>query len=243
MKTQTNQFDENSMMIWYPLIKKLDIPQPKTEMYIFPEEDLNFLYDEKFKLNMERIKIEVNKIGYPLFVRTDLASGKHNWKKACYVEKEEDLKEHIIEIIEFNLLADLMGLPFKSLFFREFIPMDSRFNAFWGEMPVNPERRYFIKDGKIQCHHPYWIEEAIEEGTDKEKLPNNWKELCRELNTETKEEIKLLSKYTKIVTKIFNKGYWSVDFCRAKDGRWILIDMAKGDRSWHKESCKYGRTI
>lgn len=37
----------------------------------------------------------------------------------------------------------------------------------------------------------------------------------------------------------FPVGYWSIDFCKAKDGRWILIDMATGERTWHKEDCEY----
>ena len=226
------------MLIWYPKIKDLPIPQPKTEVYIFPEEDLNFIYHENFKLNMEEINKVANKIGYPLFVRTDLASGKHYWKQSCYVEKEEDLKKHIIEVLEFNLTADILGLNFKALFFREFIPMDSKFLAFFGDMPVNPERRYFIKDKKIQCHHPYWIEEAIEKGTDANKLPVNWNEISKEMNKETKEEINLLSGYAKQIAEIFD-GYWSIDFCKAKDGEWYLIDMATGESSWHEKECPH----
>ena len=41
------------------------------------------------------------------------------------------------------------------------------------------------------------------------------------------------------------KGCWSIDFCKAKDGRWILIDMAVGigkgfkqRGSWHPKTCK-----
>lgn len=231
--------DENSMLIWYPKIKDLDIPQPKTEFYIFDKDILRELYDEKFRLPMKEIKKVANKIGYPLFIRTDLSSAKHSWDRSCYVEKEEDLEKHIMEVIEFNLCADIMGLNFKALYFREFIPMDSKFTAFHGKMPVNPERRYFIKEGEIQCHHAYWIEDAIEKGTDKDKLPKNWRELAKEVNTETKEEIKLLSEYVNQISKLFPKGYWSIDFCKAKDGRWILIDMATGERSWHDENCKY----
>lgn len=29
------------------------------------------------------------------------------------------------------------------------------------------------------------------------------------------------------------EGYWSVDFARLRDGRWVLIDMALGEVSWH----------
>jgi len=54
------------------------------------------------------------------------------------------------------------------------------------------------------------------------------------LNTETEEEVKLLTSYAKMVAEQF-KGYWSIDFCKAKDGRWILIDMATGQKSWHPD--------
>ncbi len=227
------KIDENSMLLWYPKIKKLDIPQPKTELYIFPKEDLKYLYQEKFKLDMNKIKKVANKIGYPLFIRTDLASGKHSWKESCYVKKEKDLERHIMEVIEFNLCADIMGLNFKALYFREFIPMDSRFKAFWGEMPVNPERRYFVKDGEVICHHPYWIEDAIRNPSVK-----NWKEILKEINTETKNELNLLIFYAEKIGKVV-EGFWSIDFCRAKDGMWYMIDMATGESSWHKEDCKY----
>ena len=39
--------EEGSMLIWYPKIKDLDIPQPKTEAYLFSEKDLKYLYDGK----------------------------------------------------------------------------------------------------------------------------------------------------------------------------------------------------
>jgi hypothetical protein len=128
-----------------------------------------------------------------------------------------------------------MGLDFKAFAVREYIPMASRFTAFYGDMPVNPERRYFFEYGQILCHHSYWIEEAIEQSK-KPSIPN-WRAVARELNTETEDEIKLLTNYAEMVAKQFD-GYWSVDFCKAKDGRWILIDLATGRKSWHPE-CKF----
>lgn len=119
-----------------------------------------------------------------------------------------------------------MGLDFKALVVREFIPMDSRFTAFYGDMPVNPERRYFIKGGKMICHHPYWIEEAVEES--KQPSIENWREVTKELNAETKEEIALLSGYAELVAEKLS-GSWSVDFCKARDGQ----------RSWHPEDCPH----
>lgn len=223
--------ESDSMLIWFPKVKDLPIPQPKTEILMIEPKDLTILMNEAVPDTIvEKVKVVCDRIGYPCFLRTDLASGKHLWKKACFIGKPDNLWEHIFEVVSFNLCADLLGLDFKAFAVREFIPMDSRFTAFYGDMPVNPERRYFIRDGEIICHHPYWCEEAIA----KSKTPSvsNWREIAQEINTETEEEIDLLTRYAKLVAQQF-KGYWSVDFCKAKDGRWILIDMATGDKSWH----------
>jgi hypothetical protein len=229
--------NQDSMLYWHPLIKDLPIPQPKTLFVMLNEEEIKNLYDESVPQTVtEKVKVACDSLGYPCFLRTDLASGKHSWKKSCFIDGETELWEHIFEVTEFNLMADIMGLDFKAFAVREFIPMDSKFTAFYGDMPVNAERRYFVKDGKIICHHPYWIEEAIVES--KTPSVSNWREIVKELNTETPEEIELLASYAKMVADKIS-GSWSVDFCKAKDGCWILIDMATAQRSWHPEDCTH----
>lgn len=233
--------ESDSMLIWYPKIKDLPIPQPKTEVLVIEPKDLVPLMNEVVPdAFTEKVKAVCDRMGYPCFLRTDLASAKHVWKRSCFIGNPNvdrvPLWEHIFEVVSFNLCADIMGLDFKALVIREFIPMDSRFTAFYGDMPVNPERRYFINDGNVLCHHPYWIEEAIADS--KQPSIPNWRKVAKELNIETEEEIELLTSYAEMVAKQF-EGYWSVDFCKAKDGRWILIDMARGERSWHQKSCKF----
>jgi hypothetical protein len=36
-----------------------------------------------------------------------------------------------------------------------------------------------------------------------------------------------------------NPGYWSVDFARTRAGRWVLIDAARGEVSWHPDGCPH----
>ncbi len=223
----------NSMFYWYPKIKELPIPQPKTEMIHIPKAselfrsvcDGDWSYFEPFK---EEVIETSAKIGYPQFIRTDQASGKHEWDRSCYVEKKEDLISHIGRVVEFNEFAGI-GLPYVGFAFREYIPMDSKFTAFWGNLPINPERRYFVQDGEVLCHHGYWIEDCI-----KEPSIENWKEVLKKLNHQTIEETTLLGKYARMVSEQF-KGAWSVDFCKAKDGTWYLIDMALAEDSWHPQ--------
>jgi len=140
------------------------------------------------------------------------------------------------EIVEFNICADVFGgLDFTSFVFREYIEMESGFKAFLGELPINKERRYFIKNGKVLCHHPYWIEDSISRPSIK-----NWKTVLEKLNEETEDEIELLTSYAEKVAKVLD-GYWSIDFCLSKEGVWYLIDCALGKDSWHPK-CKFKLT-
>lgn len=230
--------NESSLLYWWPRIQHLKISMPRTEILPVSREPFLKAIDpphtaaEKY---YQAIKETARKIGYPLFLRTDLVSGKHDWKNSCYVEREEDLISHVFSVIEFNETADILGLDWKALVFREFIELDWKFKAFWGEMPVARARRYFIKDGQVLCHHSYWIEDAIAQSGFKPKEPD-WRDLLKQLNFQTKKEVKLLSEYATEVASVLS-GFLSVDFAHAKDGRWILIDIALGKESWHPERC------
>jgi hypothetical protein len=226
----------NAIEYWYPKIKDI-VPTPKT--IIIPimwnwDKTSNFL--EVPKRFLDRIEKQSKQFKFPIFVRGSDSSIKHNWKETCFVASEKYLKSQVVHIVNETMCLDMMSsIPCSSIALREYIPMDSKFTAFWGSMPVNPERRYFINKGQILCRHTYWFEEAIRNPSVK-----NWKELLKEMNTETKEEIALLTFCTNEIGKIF-KGYWSVDFCRTKNGLWYCIDMAVGEQSWHPE-CKFNLT-
>lgn len=245
----------NSLLFWFPKVKGLGIPTPKTRWVEFPSSlargILNRVENDvkDFEPYLEKMKTEAKLIEYPVFIRTDMASAKHAWKKAAFVRHEGKLFDHILETIEFNEMAGMLGLNYKAIVIREFLELDWRFKFSYGEMPVAKERRYFIKDGAVLCHHPYWIKEAIlndhkNDGTRSllgyfpHMLPNTWEKMLEEINTETSEEITLLSSYALKVAKVFD-GYWSVDFACKRDGEWVLIDMALGRASYHVKNCKY----
>lgn len=152
--------DESSMLVWYPRVKDL-LPCPKTVIMTLSQQQVNHLFaacyeDDPKAINKSlelEIKKHAEKIGYPLFLRTDQASGKHDWDDTCYVKKEEDLMVHIRHLVAFHREADMFGgLTFKAFVFREFLHLNSGFKAFLG-MPVSKERRYFVRDGKVVCHH------------------------------------------------------------------------------------------
>lgn len=231
------------------------IPMPKTEYIAVDREILSSLCDGELSPEIDKLfpqwKEVANRIGYPLFLRTDLISGKHKWKKSCFVYDETVLLNHITEVVEANLMADFFGAPFEYLVFREFIPFHWRFHAFHGEMPVARERRYFVKDGKVICHHPYWIPDSIENPS-----IENWEEPLEELNFESLVELKILTDYAERIGKVLG-GYWSIDFAwtntkRLLDsslpvdderGTWYFIDAADALLSYHWEGCPLDPTI
>ncbi len=233
---------ESSMLNWYPKVSSL-LPTPKTVMMELTGEEHDQVYgmldgEAMSKGLEERILCHAREIGFPLFMRSDQGSGKHYWEDTCYVEKEADLFGHLCRLVEWHAMAGFFGLDFDALVFREFIPLQSGFMAFAG-MPVAIERRYFVRDGQVVCHHPYWPEDAIHGNN----LPDDWKARLARMSVEPREEVYLLMDLAARFGQV-NPGYWSVDFAKAKDTTrgaqgWYLIDAARGEISWHPDNCPH----
>ena len=232
--------DKTSMCFWWDRVKDLDIPMPETIIIPFDKSTQTAYdhWDEEHLVQDAMVKCIAESIAaYPVFIRTDQSSAKHSWVDSCFIEDPSRLGRNLYGVLEFNPCRDFIGLTARAFIVREYIPMAEVLKAFH-DMPVNPERRYFVNDGKVLCHHAYWIEDAIEKGHRKSPLPANWKEILSEANRETPDEVMLLTKYAAMIANELD-GFWSVDFCKAADGTWYFIDMAIGQRSWHPEDCKY----
>lgn len=234
--------DKTSMLYWYPLISNLDIPQPRTEFVELTDIEKKLYHtSEDDGFVTERLVEETNKVidekfSLPVFLRTDYTSAKHGWKKTCYIEKTHDLEKNIFELTSFSINAGIIGIPCNALVVREYIPMDTLFNAFYGEMPVNPEMRFFIRNGDVECNHWYWVEDAIVKG--KSDLPEDWRIILRKTHDEViSKDISFLEMQCAKVAERFSEDYFSVDFCKGKDSKWYLIDMAEGIKSFHPENC------
>ncbi len=224
------EINKSSMLWWYPLIKDLPIPQPQTEIVLRKANWWKYLDGKVFPKNdIAKLKKVIERIGMPCFMRTDLASGKHNYLDTCYVGTTADVDKHLFRLIEANALCDLW---FNAIIIREFIYLGCKFRAFDG-LPIASERRYFIKDGEVICHHPYWIEDAIrfyKRTKDYEKQP--WQKWLKEMNKESETEVIILKGYAEKVAVVLN-GAWSIDFAKDSEGRWWLIDVALAEQSWH----------
>lgn len=236
------RFNKTSMAYWLPLIKHLNIPMPKTEIIpITYAEGWDTLSEQTHK----DVELSAIKMGFPCFIKTDLDAGKHDYVNTCYIPSLEKLHSNMENLRDDNFCHDRL---FEYIAVREYIQLQSQFTAFH-DLPIAPERRYFIDNGQVVCHHRYWPEDAIEffnikpDTTGKltrfqieERERERCLPLLRQMNYESPEEIKQLTAYAELVAQVLPE-YWSVDFALGQNGQWYLIDMAEGHRSWHDDDC------
>lgn len=213
----------NSMLYWYPRVKDV-APTPETR-WVEVEPDVVW-YDNVPESVVEEVKRIADEIGYPVFMRSDVNSGKHRWVETCYVKSPEQIERNLNMLVEDHVVKDLI---LRAIVLREFVELDWKFKAFYGKLPIATEVRVMVKDGEVERWFFYWPEKAI-------MMPDrvNWRSLLVEMRkTAEKEQDEFIKLAEKVARKF--EGYWSVDFARTKEGRWILIDMALGEVSWRPE--------
>jgi hypothetical protein len=213
----------SSLAYWFPIVSTLGIPVPKTTVIPCVWEEL---ISPEF---IAKLELEADSFGYPVFMRTDLSSGKHDWKNTCYVPNRSAIVHNLVLLDEYNTIG---RFGYTSIVLREFLRLETAFVAFPGDMPINKERRYFIRDGMVVCHHPYWPQKSFNET----ELSMYGRKLAL-LNHEEQDEITLLTSYSEKVASVL-PGYWSIDFAKTEDGVWYLIDMAVGEFSYHMKPCE-----
>lgn len=233
--------DESSLLHWYPRVKDV-LPCPKTVIVELTDDEISSLVGMLDGIPpspwlVDRLDAAAREIGYPLFLRSDQGSGKHEWKDTCYVPFEGALLKHVAQLVAWHERAGILPLSFRALVFREFLTLDAPFTAF-NDMPVARERRYFVRDGKVVCWHSYWVESALFTYWGATPLPPDWQQQLARLNAMDDAEMQALTRMAEIFGEQ-NPGFWSVDFAMTKAGRWVLIDAARGELSWHPEDCPH----
>ncbi len=223
------------MSYWYPIIIKNGIKTPKTKMITLDYKksyELFDIVDGKTNETIENLITTVlgfiKDISLPCFLRTGQTSGKHDWEETCMITNNDRdyVRNHIHSIIDFSGCFDL---AIDTWVVREYLPTIPMFYAFRG-MPIIKERRYFVNDGKVINHFPYWPEHAIDGNINEINYPK-WRKILFESNIQTKKEINILTKLSEKAT--YNiKGYWSIDWIWTKNG-WYCTDMALGKYSYH----------
>jgi hypothetical protein len=222
--------EKTNLNFWYPALSQV-VKTPKTIIIESECETLHLCDGVKpdgIEHLYSQIKEAAEQVGFPAFIRTGMTSGKHYGY--CFLDTPEQIPQRVYQLTEWSAMADISGLPLGTWAIRERLNLEASFSAFHG-LPVNRERRYFIENGEVICHHPYWPEHAIRDAT-----IENWQELLAKLNYESEEEIKLLTDLSKQVSLAL-PGAWSLDWAITKDGEWYAIDMAEARISYHWPEC------
>lgn len=229
--------NQNCLSYWFPRISDAGLLVPKTIIVRSPGDgwELAKMLDGKkpsgFDGFIREVTAAAESIGFPIFLRTGMGSGKHQWKDCCYVAKRKDLVQHVYNLVEWSHCVDLMGLPHDVWAVREML-LTSPIGVCerYGGMPVCREFRFFVDGGNVLCGHFYWPLDSLNEGGFAADVAEGWyDEFCRlpddyDLNT-------LASKAGAAVG-----GSWSIDILETKRG-WMIIDMALAAVSWHWPGC------
>lgn len=229
-----------SMDNWWPRLTGVDVPTPETRKIKIREWDTATQFYEGVPMDdvpMDELVSCIEDVsGPPAFLRTDQASAKHFMAKASCVNStdEGDVWDYVFELLNHNELAGLFGLPWKSLFVREWLDLDAEFTAFRGT-PIAPEIRFFLLDGEVMQDGFYWPEDAINR-PDKDDWRDRHVDLRRKAYRDDLFDGARF--YAKRVSEEFEDGYWSVDFALTADDGWYCLDMAPGEISWHPDGCE-----
>ena len=232
--------DRTRLSWWFPKIPS-DILVQKTVVIPYTGDNLINILDGKTPADFAPLCIRIinagNELGWPFFLRTDYLSGKHSWKDTCYVSNPKCVAKRVVCLVEESIMADIIGFPTDYWIARKLIPTKPAFFAFRGDMPIVKERRYFVQDNKVVCHHPYWPMQAFLLGDLACEVPD-WRELLDDMNLESDEEVGLLSGLSSKVGGAIG-GAWSIDWLWSEDeGQWYLTDMAEAGQSYHWPECK-----
>ena len=186
---------------------------------------------------VQSVRDAARSIGWPVFVRSCLASAKHdgpNSYKASDVSEVARVLSHTAEDNELKFMFE--GGP-AAFVVRQFLQLEASFVAFHG-LPIAREWRFFASHSAIICTHPYWPEDTIRFYRG-HKGPRGWKSQLADLHEQPQ-----ASEWVMLEALAINAAAlcdvapaWSVDFAKDTGGKWWLIDMAVMERSWHWPDC------
>lgn len=258
--------DRNDLAYWFPRLESTGVAVPKTVILntTFPFEEI---MDGRRRTRQERRELgdfvfalhdaAMSVGGYPAFLRSGHMSGKHRFSLTCRIEGPRDWETHLMAIAENEAMAfmfETVGLGVWAV--REWLTLPHRFTIYKG-MPWATEARVFVRDGHVECVHPYWPIDAVEAGrpTRASAIAGSITNVDDDWRAEWTRQFQTIADHTLVLSVLAERaarafdGYWSMDFAwgirpRAAvmaDGQglgWTAIDMADGVRSYHWPECE-----
>lgn len=217
---------------WFPVVEASGVPHPRSHVLPLPLNIQKALvnYDpaarEMLNETIAEIRAAGETLGWPLFIKNSLYSGKHSWRHTCHLPaglSDDEIFQHIGTITE----EWMMRAPEMALFLvvREMLPVSPIFHAHDG-MPVTQEFRVFADQGVMKGWQPYWPEESVLSPS-----VEDWQSRLASISEPSDALLSEMTHWSQIITAELG-GAWSVDFLIAQDGTPYLIDMAEAHKSY-----------
>ena len=111
------KYTEESLCWWYPKVVNLNIPQPKTVILPFDNDELArvvFLGVDYSYAFLHELFCCADQIGYPLFLRTDITSFKQSWETSCFIKCEEFLLSNLNNLLKYSFVFGNNGVNTKN---------------------------------------------------------------------------------------------------------------------------------
>lgn len=237
----------NSARYWLPRISAeaaLASHLPRTEVVLYDHTSIRGVLDGEgegsgWSTLVDQVTRAAHSIGWPVFIRTDLASAKHSGPEAYLALSQADVARVLYLTVEDNELKLFLSPDQPSAFLiRQYLMLEAPFRAFFG-LPIAREWRFHANAQAILCAHPYWPEASIKFRRGRGE-PAGWKDQLRALHRPPAGAVwTRLSRLARTAAAAADPNQaWSIDFAKGRDGKWWLIDMALSKNSWHWPECK-----
>ena len=230
----------NSALEWFPGIEKAGLPVPRTLMVPYDHRAYCAAMEGEGDLDYPSLHAAIvtaaEAIGYPVFIRTDLASAKHHGPKAYRASNKDEIDHVLSATVEDNEVKFWLSHEGpKAFMVRGWLELVAPFKAF-GHHPIAREWRLFVTDKELLCSHFYWPEAAIQFYS-VDTRPGRWKIQRTAMERQSFPD-DLVGMAIKAAAVQDGEEAWSVDFALDVDGKWWLIDMAVASSSWHPFDCQ-----
>lgn len=225
-----------SASYWYPRIMgQLGFPSPRT---VIVPMDFNALARSAAPQPeppppLTDILKACDDIGYPVFIRSDLASAKLLGPNAYRADKPEDVQRAVL-----GTAAAWLGLATKSpapeaILVREWLDLDTAFTAFNGHK-IAREWRVFATPNRHLCTHFYWPHEAVQPGSPDR---TDWADALWAVRAEPPPDAALNTSAVTVARLCREAPAWAVDFARDTKGAWWVIDAEPAAGASHFGFC------
>ena len=237
--------NKTRLSYWWPLLEAAGIPTPKTQMVSYTE-NISPLFDgttpkgwDDLLANLTTAARFISQTG-PWFLRTDFGAAKHSWKNTCFITDLNKIGAHVAAIAEDHEMQFPFAPPCDNWVVREMLPTKPIFTAFWGDMPITREFRFFVRGDEVEYAQSYWLSDAIKGNHPSKK---DWRKLLAKASEFIDGgESDILYDLARRVSRAV-PGVWSVDLLDTERG-WFVTDMAEGDfgRNYLKRFPRYSRS-